>query len=93
MAWATIAIAHRFAMTRDTAARFDRPVRIDKPHRVEARVVDARDELLTTEATIHDERGRLCVSAHASFVALGEAQAARAAGTDITGTAAGYVKR
>lgn len=59
MAWATIAVAHRFAVTRDTTARFERPVLIDKPHRVEARVIDRGGELLTTEATVHDERGRL----------------------------------
>jgi acyl-coenzyme A thioesterase PaaI-like protein len=52
MAWATIAVAHRFAVTRDTTAHFERPVRIDKPHRVEARVIDHRDELLTTSPRV-----------------------------------------
>lgn len=93
MAWATIAVAHRFSVTKETTAHFDRPVRIEKPHVVESRVIDVGDELLTTEATVHDERARPCVRAHATFVSLGEAQAARAIGTDLAAEAASYVRR
>ena len=34
MAWAAIAIGGRFAVVQSTATTFDRPVRIDEPHRV-----------------------------------------------------------
>ena len=90
-AWATIAVAHRFAATRDTAATFERPVRVARRHHVEARVVGREEELLKTAATIHDERGRCCATAAATFVALGEARAAQAVGVEITGEAATYL--
>lgn len=92
MAWATIAVAHKFAMTRETTTRFDRPVRIDRPHRVEAHVVAVADDLLHTEATIRDAKARLCATAQASFVPLGDAQAARAIGEAVRGDDAAYLR-
>lgn len=91
MAWATIALARCFAATRDTATTFERPVRVGRPHRVEARVVERDGELLRTVATIHDGKERVCARAAATFVALGEARAAQAVGAEITGDAATYL--
>lgn len=86
MAWATIALAGRFAVTRQTTATFERPVRVDRPYAVEARVVDAGDEI-TTEAWVLDERERVCARAHATFLALTAETASDAIGTPVSGTA------
>ena len=85
MAWATIAVAHRFAVTRDTTTHFERPVRVGRTYRVEAQVVGTADDLLSTEATVRDGSDRVCATARASFVPLGEAQAVRAVGSPLSG--------
>lgn len=66
MAWATIAIHHQFAVTRDTWARFERPVRLDAAYRVEVSVTASEGENITTSAVVSDHRGRTCV--HAAIV-------------------------
>ncbi len=81
MAWATIALAGKVALTKHTSSEFLRPVRLVDQHEVEARV-DAIDEMIHTSAVIRDGRGRTCVSAHATFVPLGPAQFRDATGTD-----------
>lgn len=47
MAWATIALAGRFAVTRQTTATFERPVCVNRAYAVEAKVVDAGDDITT----------------------------------------------
>jgi acyl-coenzyme A thioesterase PaaI-like protein len=56
MAWAAIAIGGRFAVVQSTATTFDRPVRIDEPHHVEASIHSRTDTAVTARA-----RARLVV--------------------------------
>jgi uncharacterized protein (TIGR00369 family) len=84
MAWATIALAGRFAVTRATSTTFERPIRVDRSYTVEARVVDIATDI-TTEARVLDERGRSCASSEARFVALSASSAKRVLGTAATG--------
>ena len=80
MAWATIAIAERFAVTHTTTTTFDRPVRIGREHRVEASIVRREGDELQTTAVIIDAKGRVCARATAEFHALNFDQARDAAG-------------
>lgn len=84
MAWACIAIGHRWAMTSDTRTRFLRPLHVDSPYRAVARVVDQTDITISTEAQVlfakPDGRHTVCVEAGATFTILGEAQVQRITG-------------
>ncbi len=81
-AWATIAVAGRFAVTTETTTRFRRPVLVGETYDVEARVTERGDERLATEGRITDAAGKVCAETSASFAVLGPAQAARATGVD-----------
>src|SRR3954469_12867745 len=78
MAWAAIAVAGRFAVVQSTATTFDRPVRIDEPHRVEASVHGRTDTAVTARASILDAGGRACARARARLVVLSTAVAGAA---------------
>ena len=88
MAWACIAVAHRWAVTTETSARFHRPVRVGRRYRVEAAILlnhpddgaDGPDRAIRASAHISDERGTLRAEATATFTSLGEAQAVQLAG-------------
>ena len=82
-AWAAIALVGRVAVTAETTSRFSRPVLIDRPHVVEARIVDVGATELWASAVIRNERGKDCVASEARFVILSEAQAVRMTGTEI----------
>jgi acyl-coenzyme A thioesterase PaaI-like protein len=85
MAWATIAIAHRWAMTGETTTRFDEPVRVGQSYEATARLSRPprdTDATLETSAEIVDDSGKVCARGRATFVVLGEATAAEAAGID-----------
>ncbi len=92
MCWATIALAGTWALTASNTHRFRRPVRLGRPHHVEARVT-ARDDLgIHTSATITNATtGRLAVEAEALFSPLGPARAAGAIGTDVAPEHRGYL--
>ncbi len=63
MAWAAIAVAHRWAVTGETTTRFEHPVRIGHEYTVTARIADALAESSTLAATavITDaQRPRVC---------------------------------
>jgi acyl-coenzyme A thioesterase PaaI-like protein len=92
MAWATIAIGGKFAFTKETSARFDWPVRLGRPYRVEARIVEADARRFETEAVVLDAKGRACVRATAGMSILDLDQASDAIGTTPTGDDAGYVR-
>ncbi|WCO67373.1 PaaI family thioesterase [Iamia majanohamensis] len=81
-AWATIAVAGRFAVTTETTTRFLRPVLVGEAYDVEARLTERGDERLATEGRITDVRGKVCAETTATFAVLGPAQAARATGVD-----------
>ena len=92
MAWATIALAGTFALTRTTSATFVRPVAVGRPHRVEARVAGrGADGTLETTAVVTDAAGRPCAEAGARFVPMTRAQAEAAVG-EVGGRDAGYVR-
>ncbi|MEM9034234.1 MAG: PaaI family thioesterase [Actinomycetota bacterium] len=83
MAWATIAVAHRWALTSDLRCRFRSAVVLDEVHRVEARVVDRDDDRLRCEATVTAPDGTRCTEAEATFVVVGRVHATRLAGTEV----------
>jgi uncharacterized protein (TIGR00369 family) len=80
MAWAAIAIAGQWAVTKSSQATFDRPVRVARPHTVRATITRSEETTIETAATIFDAKGRACAIAAAVFVPLGEAQAIDAIG-------------
>lgn len=83
MAWACIAVGHRWAVTLETTTRFLGAVYVDKRYRVEARVGETTPEQMRAEAVVLDAKGRVRAEANAVFAVLGEAQAARAIGTTV----------
>ncbi len=80
MAWACIAIGRQWAVTSETTTRFDRAVYVDKPHQVEAEVVEQNDIEIVATARIVDLKGRLRAESRATFTVLGEAQLKRVVG-------------
>jgi uncharacterized protein (TIGR00369 family) len=91
MAWAAIALAGRFAVVQSTATTFDRPVRIDELHRVEAKVHSRTDTEVTARATVRDDGGRRCARARARLVVLSTAVAGAAIGP-VTGADIRYLR-
>ena len=91
MAWAAIALAGRFAVVQSTATTFDRPVRVDEPHRVEASVSERTDTAVTTRASVTDGGGRTCAEARARLVVMSAAVAGAAIGP-ITGADIRYLR-
>lgn len=87
MAWAAIAVAGRWAVTGETTTRFTHPVRVGRSYNVTARIDgDVADDATTlaANATISDAKDRPCAEARATFVVLGEAQAAEATGSAVS---------
>jgi acyl-coenzyme A thioesterase PaaI-like protein len=92
MAWATIAVGGKFAVTEETSARFQRPCKVGRHYRVEASVTGADDERMRTHGRVLDDRDRVCVEADATFVVLSPAAASAAVGAELTDAEAGYVR-
>jgi uncharacterized protein (TIGR00369 family) len=64
MGWAILELAGRYAVTRSLTVDFRRPVFIDKPLRVHARIAgEEEDGALRVEAGVVDARERLLASA------------------------------
>jgi acyl-coenzyme A thioesterase PaaI-like protein len=82
MSWATIALSGKFAFTKETSASFEWPVRVDRPYRLEVRVVDEDDRRILTEAVVLDAKQRPCVTARAEMSVLSPAQAVDAIGVE-----------
>lgn len=78
MAWACIAIGRRWAVTSETSTRFDRAVYVDKPHLVEAEIIEQTETDIVTIGRVIDLKGRVRAEARATFTVLGEAQLKRA---------------
>ncbi len=91
MAWASIALAGRFAVVQSTATTFDRPVRIDEPYRVQASISDRSDTAVTARAHVADAEGRICAAARARLVVMSAAVAGAAVGP-ITGADIRYLR-
>ena len=92
MAWACIAIGHRWAVTVETTTKFHGAVYLDKPHRVEARIGETTEDRMQASARILDRKERVRAEASARFATLGEAQAVRAIGENLGTSAAEYLK-
>ncbi len=95
MAWATIAVAHRWAVTGETTTRFENPARVGRTYQVTARLAAAttdRASTIATTAEITDEEGLRCATSTATFVVLGEAQVADAVGVDVGEVQEGLVR-
>ena len=83
MAWAAIAVAGRFAVSRTSRASFRRPVMVDVTHRVEA-VVEGHDETsVAARARVLNPAGKRCAESSARLVTLSEETARVAIGADI----------
>ncbi len=91
VAWASIAMGGKFAVTHTTSTVFDRPVKLGVPYRVEARVVEQTAERIIADAEVLDERGKRRASTHAELVVLGPAQAADAIGAPVDGALGEYL--
>ena len=85
MAWATIAVGGKFAVTKETTSTFDHPVYVDRPYRVEAFVEETTEAAMATRARVLDDRQRRCAEARATFIVLSAATAREAIG-DVTGS-------
>ena len=70
-AWAVIAIAHRWGLTRATQANFDGAVFVDHPNTVKAWIVDVGLKQVKTEAVIVDQGGLEVVRSQTSFTIVG----------------------
>lgn len=92
MSWATIALGGKFAYTGETSTRFEWPVRVGRRYRVEARVAEANERRMLTDAVVLDAKRRACVTAHATMVVLDLEQASDAVGTAVTGDDADYTR-
>ena len=92
MAWAAIAVGGKFAVTHETSATFDYPVRVGRQYRVEARVTEQTPDRFRAEGTVLDAKGRPCVRAECSLVVLSAARAADALGTKAEGDDVEYLK-
>lgn len=95
MAWAAIAIGGQWAVTKESTTRFERPVRVDRPHRVRARIdgpSPSGRELLAS-AEILDAKDRVCAAGRAEFTPLGAAQAVDAIGQEIADEDSSFLRR
>jgi uncharacterized protein (TIGR00369 family) len=92
MAWATIAISEKFAVTVESSARFLHPVRLGRGYTVEARVVEPGEEHMACSAVLFDAKQRPCTEASAVFSVISAAQARDVIGTDVTGDDARYLR-
>ncbi len=92
MAWATIALAGCFAVTKEITVKFRAPVIVGHPYVVRARIDRDERTLLECSAEIFDEASSRCAEASATFASLGPAQAAEAAGAEIDLTDRDFVR-
>lgn len=75
MGWAILELAGRFAVTRSLTVNFRRPVLIDRPLKVNARIDGEEvDGALRVESGVLDARGRLLASAVGIWVPVRESR-------------------
>jgi uncharacterized protein (TIGR00369 family) len=82
MAWATIALRSRFAVTTELTTRFRRPVLIDQPHLVRATCgeLEADGRTLRVTATVTRADGKVCAEAEGTYYAMTVEETAVASG-------------
>ncbi len=91
-AWATIAVAGKFAVTVETTTRFEQAVLVGKPYSVEARVIERDADRITTEAEVRRANGTVCAHSSATFAVLSAATAVDAIGVDVSDQHGDYLK-
>ncbi len=91
MAWATIAIGGKFALTSETTTTFSHAVKVGRSYTVEATVASSDGATMATTATVYDDRARPCATAAATFTVLGAAQVVDVMGVTDLGPDAGFV--
>ena len=80
MAWASIALAGRYAVVRETTTTFEHGVRLGQPHRVEASVESQTRRVVQTTARVLTAEGKRCARSKARLVFLTESSARSAIG-------------
>lgn len=82
MAWATIALRSRFAVTKEFTSRFVRPVLIGQPHTLRAQCseLDADGRTLHVTGTVTRADGKTCTTAEATYYAMTVEETAAASG-------------
>jgi acyl-coenzyme A thioesterase PaaI-like protein len=92
MAWATIAVGGKFAVTQETTTRFGHGVKVGRSYTVEATVDESDGETMQTSARVLDDQDRPCVTASATFMVLGAAQVVDAIGVEDLGADASFLR-
>ena len=78
MGWAILELTGRFAVTRSLTVDFRRPVFIDRPLKVHARIAgEEADGALRVEAAVADARSRVLASAVGVWVPVRESRVRR----------------
>ncbi|MDE0801702.1 MAG: PaaI family thioesterase [Acidimicrobiales bacterium] len=90
-AWATIAVAGKFAVTTKTSAEFLKPVRVGKEYTLEGAVTSTDGDTISTVGRILDHRGDERVRSESTFLVLSPAVAADAIG-EVTGDDRSYLR-
>ena len=70
-AWAVVAIAGRWGLTRTTQTDFDGAVFVDQPHQVRSWILGVGPKRVETEAVIIDQGGVQVVRSQSSFTIVG----------------------
>ncbi len=92
MAWATIAIVHKWSVTKSSTASFERPVVIDRAYRVEANITSYEEATIATAATIRSATsGKVCVATTAVMSIVTAVQAPKL-GVVLEGEHATYLR-
>ncbi len=91
-AWATIAVAGKFAVTVETTTRFEQAVLVGKTYSVEAQVTERTEDVIATEAEVRRANGTVCAHSRATFAVLSAATAIDAIGTDVSDQHGDYLK-
>jgi acyl-coenzyme A thioesterase PaaI-like protein len=83
-AWAVIALAHSWAVTVETAATFSKPIRLGTEYRAVGEISGRDGDRVTTRGRIETPQGLVCVTSTAQFQVVGEAEAVRFSGAEVS---------
>lgn len=90
-AWAVIALAGSWAVTVETAAKFPRPIRLDSDYRAIGEVSERDGNRVTTTGRIETLKGLVCVTSTATFQVIGEAEAVKFSGDEVSESNRSYL--